>query len=210
MPKSRINNVKSAELINGACRTLRNGQLLCEEAELLHNNKMFARSYALSHLAREEIAKSMIIYDVIIKVKGKKKVNWKDFDRKFRCHKAKIINDNGLTLLIAKTIKDNSIKLNFSALFNSGSIEFSNKRKNQSLYVDWEDGKFVSPDDKISESLSKRNLEIAFYKAVFVTDIILSLESLDKLSADEIKGIFPLDNVEEEREKFIRNLKLAT
>lgn len=208
MPKSRINNVKLDELINGAGNVLLNGQQLCEEAELLHNNKMYARSYALSHLAREEIAKSIMIYDVIIKVMAKKKVNWKDFDRKFRSHKAKIVNDNAITCLILKTSNINtSIP---KALFTDCNIDFTNKRKNQSLYADWENGEFVFPNEKITESLSKRNLGIAFHKALFVTDIILNIPKLQKLSSAQILSIFPLNNMEEERSIFLKNLENAT
>lgn len=66
MAKERINNLKARDIIEGALKTVRNAQQLCDESELLHQHKMFARSYALSHLAREEIGKSAMLFKVTI------------------------------------------------------------------------------------------------------------------------------------------------
>lgn len=162
MSKDRINNVKADVIIEGAFKTVHNAQCLCDEAELLHNNKMYARSYALSHLAREEFAKSLMLYKVAIQVLNKQKVEWKKLDRRFRDHKEKVVNDRVLTHMIFQMIKgDDASPLDPKILFNSGTIDFANKRKNQSLYVDWESGEFISPEENFTERLSYRNLEIA-------------------------------------------------
>lgn len=66
MAQERINNLQASELIEGALKTMRNAQQLCDESELLHQHKIFARSHALSHLAREEIGKSIMLYRTTI------------------------------------------------------------------------------------------------------------------------------------------------
>ncbi|HAS6798609.1 hypothetical protein BBM02_06110 [Vibrio parahaemolyticus] len=207
MSKDRINNVKIDVLIEGALKIVRNAQCLCDEAELLHQNKMYARSYALSHLAREEFAKSMMIYKVSIQVLCKAKVDWKKLDRRFRDHKEKVVNDRALTMMIFNDIlKQKNDAISPDVLFNRGTVDFTNNRKNQSFYVDWEKGKFVSPEENFTERQSFRNLEIAKFRIELVSSTITSLAKLKDLPTEEIKKIFPLDKIEQEAKAFDEEL----
>lgn len=201
--KDRINNVKIDVLIDGALKIVRNAQCLCDEADLLHKNQKYARSYALSHLAREEFAKSLMLYKICIQVLCKAKVDWKKLDRRFRDHKEKVVNDRALTMMILNNIlKQNSDVIAPEVLFNRGTIDFTNNRKNQSLYVDWEKGKFVSPEENFTERQSFRNLEIAKFRIGLVSRTIASLVQLKELPTEEIKKVFPLDKIEQEAKAF--------
>ena len=159
MTKDRINNLKASQIIDGVYKTIRNSQQLCDEAELLNKHKMFARSYALSHLAREEVGKVAMLYKVAIELLLKQKIDWKKVDRRFRDHKEKIVNDRALTHLLFGTMEVEGSGLDPKLLFNSGTIAYTNARKNSSLYVDWSDGKFQSPEDSVSENQAKDGLK---------------------------------------------------
>ncbi|WP_171820954.1 AbiV family abortive infection protein [Klebsiella michiganensis] len=207
MSKDRINNVKVDVLIDGALKIVRNAQCLCDEADLLHQNKMYARSYALSHLAREEFAKSLMLYKVCIQVLCKAKVDWKKLDRRFRDHKEKVINDRAFTMMVFNNIfSQNMAAISPEILLNRRTVDFTNNRKNQSLYVDWERGKFVSPEENFTERQSVRNLEIAKFRIGLVSNTIAYLVKLKDLPIEEIKKIFPLDKIEQEAKAFDEKL----
>ncbi|HDR1920103.1 TPA: AbiV family abortive infection protein [Pasteurella multocida] len=195
MTKERINNLKARELIEGALKTVRNAQQLCDESELLYQHKMFARSYALSHLAREEIGKSAMLFKVAIDCLLGNQIDWKKVDRRFRSHKEKIMNDRALTFLLFGHMKAEGRKLDPNILFNSGTVEYMNARKNASIYVDWMEGKFISPEESVSEQQSARNLDLAIYRVALMSKVIPSLVELEQKSKDEIAKIFPMKKI---------------
>lgn len=193
MSKERINNLKAKDVIEGALKTVRNAQQLCDESELLHQHKMFARSYALSHLAREEVGKSAMLYKVAIERLLGRQIDWKKVDRRFRDHKEKIINDRAFTYLLYGSMEFEGKKLDPKVLFNSGGIEYTNARKNASLYVDWTEGEFKSPEESVSEQQSARNLDIAIYRVVLMSEVIPLLFEFEKKTKDELAKIFPME-----------------
>lgn len=195
MSKERINNLKARDVIEGALKTVRNAQQLCDESELLHQHKMFARSYALSHLAREEVGKSAMLFKVAIERLLGRKIDWKKVDRRFRDHKEKIINDRVLTYLLFGSMEAEGIKLDPKVLFSSGAIEYTNARKNASLYVDWTEGEFKSPEESVSEEQSARNLDIAIYRVAFMSEVIPSLVELEQKPKDELAKSFPMEKI---------------
>lgn len=192
MEKERINNLKVRDVIEGALKTVRNAQQLCDESNLLHQHKMFARSYALSHLAREEVGKSAMLFKVAIDRLLDRKIDWKKVDRRFRDHKEKIVNDRVFTYMIFGRIEK---QLDPKILFNLGTIEYTNARKNSSLYVDWSGGKFHSPEESVSEQQSARNLNIAMYRAALMSKVIPSLVEHEQKTKDEIAKIFPIEEI---------------
>lgn len=195
MVKERINNLKVRDAIEGALKTVRNAQQLCDEAELLHRHKMFARSYALSHLAREEVGKSAMLFKVAIDLLLDNQIDWKKVDRRFRSHKEKIKNDRVLTFLLFGHMEVEGRKLDPKVLFNSGTVEYTNARKNASLYVDWVEGKFLSPEESVSEQQSERNLDLAMYRVVFMSEVVPSLVELEQKNKDELMKKFPMEKL---------------
>lgn len=195
MAQERINNLQASELIEGALKTMRNAQQLCDESELLHQHKIFARSHALSHLAREEIGKSIMLYRTTIERILDHKIDWKKIDKRFRDHKEKILNDRAFTYFLYGSMEIEGNKLDPKILFNSGTIAYTNARKNSSLYVDWTDGKFKSPEESVSEDQSARNLEIAMYRASLMSKVIQSLFELAEKPKEELAKIFPIEEI---------------
>jgi AbiV family abortive infection protein len=173
MSKDRINNVKLEKLLEGGMKAVRNSQCLCDEAELLHNKKMFSRSYALSHFAREEFGKGFMLFRIAIEVAVGSKIDWKTLDRRFRDHKQKLVNDRAISLVLFGHIESNGKKINPLELF--ATIEHANMRKNQSLYVDWQKGEFVAPWEVISEHQSERNLSLAVYRIAKLSPILVEI-----------------------------------
>lgn len=198
----RINNVKADVLIEGAIKIVRNAQSLCDESELLHKNKMYARSYTLSHLAREEFAKSLMLYKVCIDVLLGNKVDWKKVDRRFRDHKQKLVNDRAITDILFSSLEVDGKKIDRGVLFNSGGISYTNRRKNSSLYVDWQKGRFIAPEENFTERQSYRNLEIAKYRIATLSEVVVSLVEISKMSEDEIREIFPMEEIMKMAEEY--------
>ena len=63
-----MQNMTVDDIIDGMIKITLNAQSLADEAELLLNNKYFARSYTLAHIAREEISKLYMLFRIGIEV----------------------------------------------------------------------------------------------------------------------------------------------
>ncbi|ELP3505730.1 AbiV family abortive infection protein [Vibrio vulnificus] len=190
MSEEKINNAKPDVLIAGAMKCIMNAQQLCTESKLLHEHQMYARSFALSHFSREEFAKALMLYRTAIEVKCGIKVDWKRLNRRFRDHKQKLINDRLMSALICSLADtDPSDGVN---IFNSSmaGIEFSNNRKNECLYVDWNNGYFHLPEEIISEELSKRNLDLATYKILILSPKMMRINEILNVTKDEARAVF--------------------
>ena len=57
-------------------------------------------------------------------------------------------------------------------------VKIVNKRKNSSLYVGWEDNKFQSPSEAISEYIAKRTVELSINTILKLTNVHKIIESL--------------------------------
>lgn len=189
----KINNLKFDTIFDGAIKCLRNAQELCDESEILHKHGKFARSFALSHFAREEFGKSFMLFRVLVDVSAGVKVDWKKLNRRFRDHKQKLVNDSAIsTSLFGKEWKDNGLPL--EGLF--AGIDFKNDRKNSCLYTDWKDGGFTLPSDTITEKQSERNLSLAIYRIAKLGPALIELQGLKGASKQELKAKYPDKNPE--------------
>ena len=102
-------------LIEGILKTLRNAQELCDESEILLKNDRFARSYSLSHLAREEFSKCFILYRSIVELILENQIDWKKTRRRYRSHKDKLIVDRANSLLLfGNDLEKQGIEMNLT------------------------------------------------------------------------------------------------
>ena len=194
---------KKEKLAEGILKTLRNAQELCDESELLCENKMYARSYSLSHLAREELAKCFILYRPLVDFIIGEKIDWKKIRRRFRSHKAKIIGDRATTHHLfgeelAKKGVDNR------TLFSG--IEKTNEFKNSSIYVDWLNDDFIMPSECINKNKAERNLQIAIFRIKMFTPIFVEITKLSPEVEEKMKITFAnndIDKIIEEKYKDI-------
>lgn len=199
MNQPKINNLKFDTVFDGALKCLRNAQELCDESEILHKHSKFARSFALSHFAREEFGKSFMLFRVLVDVSAGVKVDWKKLNRRFRAHKQKLVNDSAISAsLIGKEWKYNGLPL--EGLF--AGIDFKNDRKNSCLYTDWKNGGFALPSDTITKEQSERNLSLAIYRISKLGPALVELQGLKDASKQELKARYP-DRNPESLEEFL-------
>ena len=188
MNQPKINNLKFDTIFDGAIKCLRNAQELCDESEILHEHGKFARSFALSHFAREEFGKCFMLFRVLVDVTAGVRVDWKKLNRRFRDHKQKLVNDSAIsTSLFGKEWKDSGLPLDM--LF--AGIDFKNDRKNSCLYTDWKDGGFTLPSSTITERQSERNLSLAIYRIAKLGPALVELQRLKGESKQELKAKYP-------------------
>jgi len=191
--RHKLHNLKPAVLIEGILKIVHNAQCLCDEAELLFANNMFARAYTLSHIAREELAKALMLNRATIDLLLENQVDWKKINRRFRDHKEKIINDRAITMsLFGEQIGH---ELDPRVLFAKDTVDFTNDRKNASLYVDYTDNAFVLPEDSITEKLARRNIDLAKYRIALLTPGCLHLSELAELPKSDLQKLFPMDKI---------------
>ena len=158
-----MQNMTIDDIIDGMVKIKLNAQSLSDEAELLLNNKYFARAYTLSHIAREEISKLYILFRIGIEVIAGKKYDNKKLQKRLNSHKSKIE-------FFSFPIAIHSHKGEF--------VEKINERKNNSLYVGWKDSKFQSPSEAISEHMSKRTVDLSIATILKITNVIQIIDSL--------------------------------
>ena len=151
------------DIIDGMVKITLNAQSLADEAELLLNNKYFARAYTLSHIAREEISKLYILFRIGIEVIAGKEYDNKKLQKRLNSHKSKI---EFFSFPIALHRQKDKF------------VETINERKNNSLYVGWKDSKFQSPSEAISEHISKRTVDLSIYTILKITNVIQIIDSL--------------------------------
>jgi AbiV family abortive infection protein len=184
----KINNLKFDTIFDGAIKCLRNAQELCDESGILHKHGKYARSFALSHFAREEFGKSLMLFRVLVDVSAGVKVDWKKLNRRFRDHKQKLVNDYTISIaLFGHEWKKQGLPI--EELF--AGIDFKNDRKNTCLYTDWQDGTFTLPSDTITEKQSERNLSLAIYRIATLGPKLVQLQELKGTNKKELRKKYP-------------------
>jgi len=188
LKKASFNDLKFDTLYEGVAKCVRNAQELCDEAEILHEHKKFARSFALSHFAREELGKSFVLSKALIDFSAGISIDWKALNRKFRDHKQKLLNDAGVTqYLFGNELAEQGHSPNtFYAI-----IDTKNNKKNQCLYTDWNNSKFVLPSECITEEQSERNLSLAIYRVAKFSKPMASLQNLKEIPQQKLKQLYP-------------------
>jgi len=173
-----MKNLTVDTIIEGMIKITLNAQSLVEEAEILYENKYYARTYTLSHIAREEISKLYMLYKVGIEIIAGKKFDHKKLEKRLRNHKSKI---QFFSMPITITGTDSSYTKNM------------NKRKNDSLYVGYEEETFRCPSENITEHISKRTLDLATQTIIKLTNIYKLIQTLDewnKAPKEEFNKVF--------------------
>lgn len=188
MNQPKINNLKFDTIFEGAIKCMRNAQELCDEAEILHEHRKYARSFALSHFAREEFGKSLMLFRVLVDVSAGVKVDWKKLNRRFRDHKQKIVNDSAISAaLFGQELKNQDLPLEM--LFSGTDLK--NDRKNRCLYTDWQDDRFSLPSDVVTEKQSERNLSLAIYRIATLGPKLVELQRLKGANKNELRERYP-------------------
>ena len=154
---------------------------------------MFARSYSLSHLAREELTKCFILYRPLVQYIIGEKVDWKKIRKRFISHRSKIIGDRATThSLFGDDLEKKGVDI--KRLFSG--IDKTNEWKNLSIYVDWQNDNFISPSESITEKKAERNLEIALFRIQSFTPIFVEITKLSPEIEEKMRKTFANKKIE--------------
>jgi AbiV family abortive infection protein len=157
-----------AELVRGAEVCFANAEQLFQEASLLREHKHFSRSLFLHQIAMEECAKVDLIGTAATGLTMGHPVDLGRLTKAFRDHKAKNFTNAYMAKASEAEIAANEANDKKAAIkaFRNYQREihgFLNDNKNASMYVDFKDGKFVAPDDVVSEELALQIAAVSYY-----------------------------------------------
>jgi AbiV family abortive infection protein len=125
----------------GRAEILNNARALIEEAEILLHHERWARAYALSHLASEELAKLPMLVRAAVEVACGASVDWKGLHTRLRDHVEKAELAMDMDFLSGHMPPDEYLNTRAAHL---------NHLKNDSFYVGISAGRFVAPVQAIS------------------------------------------------------------
>jgi AbiV family abortive infection protein len=157
-----------AELVRGAEVCFANAEKLFQEASLLREHRHFSRSLFLYQMAMEECAKVDMIGERATGLTLGRPVDVEALEKAFRDHKAK--NFTNAYMSQASEAEMAARKANDSKAANEAFAEsqreihgFLNTAKNASMYVDFKDGRFIVPDDVVSEEEANLIAGLSYY-----------------------------------------------
>lgn len=162
------------EFINGIYLSYQNAKDLFEEAQILEKHQKTSRAYTLYHLSLEECGRFHLIYNCFSEyiegeIKGKdfnygtlKKRGYEDHQLKIKENFDGIYKITYITLALSKSninpdrfeedFKDEIEGITKAYEATLGIKDELNGLKNKSLYVTFNNNKFISPDDSIMTS----------------------------------------------------------
>lgn len=173
-----------AELKRGGELCFDNARLLFEEARLLRQNGAIARAVCLHQLSNEECGKMELLVGWAMRIFVGDEVDSKQMAKALRSHEAK----NHANAYFSRVTEDEQAARErgnwreVREMFCQRQAELHglfNTRKNASLYVEFENGKFSAPKDLITEA--------------FADDIAELNDRLLSLSAHKLRLLGALD-----------------
>lgn len=154
-----MNDLNLSQLDEGIDALIENASALVKEASLLHEHKHYSRAYTLAHLAREEVSKVTMLFAAGVRIVAGHPVDWKKLRSRFVSHKSKLMQDTLWGFMSTGLAQTEEAPQILGVL--SASADGRNDAKNNSLYVGFKDGSFLSPSDAISEKTAARTVELA-------------------------------------------------
>jgi len=146
------------ELVRGAELTFQNAEQLFSEAVLLRKNGHLNRALFLHQISMEECAKIDILGAWATNLMSSGGVDLAKLTKAIRNHKAKNYTNAYMARLsdaelAARERKDWKGSAEAFKEWQAKIHSYLNTHKNASLYVDFNDGKFLAPDDMITERM---------------------------------------------------------
>jgi AbiV family abortive infection protein len=199
-------------LVRGAEKTFDNAERLFREAEILAKGGAVARALCLHQISLEECSKVNNLGAWAISLVLGFEVDQKKVLAAFGRHAAKN-KSNAYMLEGSEAEKDAKSRGDWEAAlaaFKQTQDEFhatSNQAKNASLYVDWVDGEFVAPSERVTK---KMLAEITERNAEFLGYAYNGLKMLERLvkAPDQMRGLLSgfVEQAEKLREEKPDNL----
>lgn len=171
-----------------------NASGLIRESELLFKKKAYARSYTLSHIAREELAKCKILYIAGRKLIAGIDVNWRETMKRLRDHKSKL-NQETIHNAVLCFIGGNEQLYNDAMQSVHASSALRNDYKNNSLYVGVStDGSILCPNRVIDQARAQRNLELANFALTEEVNFQSKVGEISKMDPNKLLDISKVDS----------------
>lgn len=174
------------EIVRGAKLIFENAETLYNEAQLLGTNGAFARALTLHQISIEECSKVDMLCVAAISLLMGHSIDLNELATKFRQHKIK--NYNNAYMSVTTTAEQEARKRGDVAraiqIFKTQQADVHrclNTNKNASLYVDYSNGKFISPSEQITEEMAT---QIQRLNAFFIKHGSNSLRLLSKVAND--------------------------
>ncbi len=139
---------------------LQNAGELVAESLLLAQAGHFARAHATAHIAREELAKSMMLQAAAAKVLAGVVIDWKKLMKRFRNHNDKLKLE-GVQSAVFLSAMGQSVQGMDTFNYAAEIAEYRNQRKNMALYVELNEGNISKPSDQFSEHQATRTRQLA-------------------------------------------------
>lgn len=173
----------------GARTIFENAQALYDEAQVLGQAKFFARAAALHQISMEECAKIDMLGAYTVSILVGHDVDDDQIGKVFRDHKAK---NHANAYNATPTPQEEEARARgdwaaASAAFKKFQRDFHvevNTIKNAALYVDFQEGVFISPNEAISEQIAAALMAM---NAEFLQRSALFIRLLRRMEADPQK-----------------------
>lgn len=176
---------------------LTNATSLIRESQILYDNNAHARAFALAHLAREEIAKTLMLQAAGTRILAGHPVDFKKLERRLRDHKQKLIAETLNNIVFCAGVDPDMAE---SMILAAGSAPgFRNDLKNNSLYVGFKDGILSQPTQSFSAERALRTITLACDSLQNQLSILKLLGRFATRSPISIPEVHP-DNVKLDRE----------
>jgi AbiV family abortive infection protein len=183
------------ELIeSGRIKILENAKELIEEAQILYEHQRYARTYALSHLAFEELAKIPILAAAPERIKTEDEYSWTKVHKKLIKHGPKLIFSINFNL----DHENSFLKITGQDKFDPNETsKIMNQLKNESLYAGVRDKEFLKPSENFTKEIADHILRV-------VRDYYGFIENYEKM----LKGVYEKDLTFEEIKSLIEQINL--
>lgn len=166
-----------------------NASELLEESKILLDHQKYARAYALSQIAYEEMAKLPIIFQEATKSIYKETHDWKKFYKRLRSHESK----NKLNYVMEDVLSINGLRISSEKIYDN--LKFVNHVKNISLYSDIKNNRFTKPSNEISRNLAVKKYEV-------VSSVLSIYKMADYHSKGNIRKSISTEEAKKRRESF--------
>jgi AbiV family abortive infection protein len=173
------------QLDDGIDAALANSSSLIAEAKLLLQSGFQARAYTLSHIAREEIAKTTMLYTAGLRMLAEHSVDWSRLHKRLRDHKAKLTSD-ALVAYVNAPEASGTLPLE-AMLFGTG---VRNEWKNDSLYIAFKETAFRTPSEMITPKKAERTIGLAILALEDAKHYLFISGKLTQRSPEEVKKTF--------------------
>jgi len=204
-----------AELTRGVGLAFENAEQLYSEGEILREKKAYSRSLLLHQMSLEECGKIDIIGGWAMALVLGMKIDFARMAKAFRSHESKnYANAYYATASSeerqAKERGDNKAAVEAFKKLQEQFHKDSNTTKNASIYVDYIDGRFVSPSERITEQLALEIAAVNLYFLQLTAPKVRMIKGLGEDAAKENVLKWVVSEFEKLRGTDVKDMETAT